>query len=374
MLLTRRHLLQTGAALGLAPLWACGGPTAPPPEATYWVSAQGLGDAAGLAVVRAEDGRVTLVPTGFRGHDVAPNLTRPQEVVLFGRRPATRSAVIDIHEGRVLRSLEASPGYAFQGHGFFTPDGRHLITTEAHLETGAGALGVLDASDYSRIDQLETFGVGPHEAMLMPDARTVVVANGGLLTRPETGREVLNLDTMDSSLVYLDLQSGERLEQWRIDEPKASIRHLDVAEDGTVAFGVQVQREATDHDRVVPLTATHQRGAPIRMFEQGLDLAGAMNDYVGSVVIRRDAKIAGFTSPRGNVAAFWSLDDGALLAHHALADCCGLAESVDGAHFVLTSSIGEVRCLRTDDLQEQVDLRRRLPEVLWDNHLITVTA
>ena len=293
---------------------------------------------------------------------------------MFGRRPGTRSAVVDVVRGHVETTFTAAPGCAFQGHGFFTPDGRYLVTSEADTVTAAGKLGIRETDTYSLLGQVDTYGIGPHEIQLMPDDATVVIANGGLLTRPETGTQVLNLDTMDSSLTYIDLETGELLEQRRVPEPKASIRHLDVTHDGAVAFGVQLQREALDHERVVALTGIHRQGEEALLFEDGLDRVELMNDYVGSVAVSTGARVAGFTSPRGDVATFWQLDSGEYLGLHQLVDSSGLAESTDRGHFVLSSSVGEVRTLRASDLTEVRSARRRFEDVRWDNHLVAVVV
>jgi hypothetical protein len=55
-------------------------------------------------------------------------------------------------------------------------------------------LGVRDATDgYRQIGELASFGVGPHELVLMPDGATLAVANGGIRTHP--GRDRAKLGT-----------------------------------------------------------------------------------------------------------------------------------------------------------------------------------
>lgn len=377
--LDRRCFLRGLAAASLLPAagleLACGSPSREEPglSGSYWVSAQGDDEASwGLVALPTREGAPLFVTTDFRGHDVARHPTRPSRVVLFGRRPANRSAVIDLEDRRIAATIEALPDHTFQGHGFFSRDGALLCTAEAHRESGDGKLVLRETGDYSATRVIETGGIGPHEVALMPDGATAVVANGGLLTRPETGREVLNLATMDSSLCYVDLATGELLEQHRVAEPKSSIRHLDVTADGTVALGIQLQREALTHQDPVPLTGTHRRGSDIRLFEDGAELLPLLNDYVGSVAVCTETRVAGFTSPRGNIALFWDVDSGKHLAAHELADCCGLSASGDGETFALSSSLGQVRVLSVTDLREKRK-RRRVEPIQWDNHMIEIT-
>ena len=370
----RRTFLGELALIGAGSVLAtaCGGTVRAGRPRIAWVSAQGLAaDNPGLCVA-GPDLEPINIPTGFRGHDVAAHPTRGSEVVLFGRRPGTTMAVLDLGDASLRLTLAAPEGVAFQGHGFFTPDGALLVTSEADLRTAEGQLGLWETRHYTRVGALPTYGIGPHEVQLMADADTIVVANGGLLTRPESGAEVLNLETMDSNLTYISLNSGDMLEQWRVPDPKASLRHFDIAPDGLVAIGMQVQRAALSHDRPVPLTALHRRGSAIQLLEDGLNLTPSMKDYVGSVAVCIATRSAGFSSPRGDVVVFWSIDDGQQLGYHQLSDCCGLAVNPSQDAFVVSSSIGEVRSLATTDLKENLSTRRRFDGVRWDNHLISM--
>ena len=70
-------------------------------------------------------------------------------------------------------------------------------------------IGIRDAEDgYRQIGEFASQGIGPHELVLMPDGGTLAVANGGIRTHPDNDRAMLNLDTMQPSLAYLDLASG----------------------------------------------------------------------------------------------------------------------------------------------------------------------
>ncbi|MEO0601611.1 MAG: DUF1513 domain-containing protein, partial [Myxococcota bacterium] len=248
-----------------------------------------------------------------------------------------------------------------------------LFGTLADEMTGAGTLGVWRTDTWAQVDALPTRGIGPHEVRLMPDGRTLVVANGGLLTRPETGREVLNLETMDSSLVFVDSTSGEVTEQSRLDVPKASLRHLDVTDDGVVVVGAQIQRDVVGHDDVLPLVAAHRPGTGLVAFETP-ELVAAMADYVGSVALSSRSRIAATSSPRGNLVLFWDVDRGEIVGRHAFSDVSGLAVDEQRARFVLSNSFGQVRTLDAFTLAEDDGARRDFDDVRWDNHLTLVTS
>ena len=94
-----------------------------------------------------------------------------------------------------------------------------------------------------------------------------------------------------------------------------------------------------------------------------------MNDYAGSVAINSQSRIAGFTSPRGNIAVFWHLDTQEYIGYHGLHDVCGLAVSSDQKKFLISNSNGQLRQLDSVTLQEAKSKRLNMPNTHWDNHL-----
>jgi hypothetical protein len=374
MAFERRQFLRQSMAAGVLP-WAasaCGGESSPgPPAAERWVSAQGDEEATYGLVVGDADGFVTGVRSGFRGHDVAVHPADANKVVMFARRPGREAVVLDIERGRIQHRFQVAPGRRFQGHGFYSNDGAQLYTSEAEVATGAGKIGVRETGDYRQVAELDSFGIGPHEIAPMPDGETMVVANGGVLTRPETGRQKLNLDTMDPSLAYVNRRTGQLLGQYRLPESKAGIRHLDVASDGTVAIGLQVERQVLDSQRWVALGAVHRPKGELEWLPDPDGVFDLMYDYVGSVAISSLHRVVGFSSPRGDVVGFWDLDSGALVGVHGLADVCGLTASGDGSSFIVSSSLGEVRRLDVGN-PSATAARWRDRRVRWDNHLIAL--
>lgn len=365
------HALRFGrrpflAGLLGAGLFGCGGGEESIRE--RWVSGVELGDGAfGIGVLTSPESTPRSIPTTFRGHGLAVHPISPSTVVFFARRPGELGVVVDVERGVVLGTFRVAPGRQMQGHGCFSGDGALLFASEADSTSGAGKIVVRETSTYAIVDELDTGGIGPHQIDLMPDQQTIVVANGGIL---ELGGVKQNLDTMVSSLAYVDVLSRTIREKHSVPEPKASIRHMAITPDGVVALGIQVERAAAGHQNIVPLGATHRAGEDIRLLEEGLDFVQRLNDYVGAVAVCSAERVAGFTSPQGDVAAFWNVDSGAWIGQHAFADVCGIAPSNDGRHFLLSSSIGEVRTLRASDLMEVRTERRRSDTMHFDNHLV----
>ena len=311
--------------------------------------------------------------TEFRGHDVAAHPLRPNHALLFGRRPAMQAVEVDLNNGAITHTLKCAPNQHLFGHGCFSANGQYLFTTEGNIKSGAGKIAVRDSKSYQQLAQYCSGGIGPHQIKLMPDGKTLAVANGGILTHPNSGRKKLNLSTMDSCLSYIDSQSGQLLNSFRVEEKKASIRHLDIHPNGTVALAMQVQREACNHNNVVPLAAIHKpQSTALTLLEQPHSLITQMQDYIGSVAIHPELGIAGFTSPRGNLAAFWSIDDAHFMGYHHLHDACGIALSPDKNHFLLSSSSGQIRFITANTLTEAKNKRQHYPSTQWDNHLLII--
>ncbi|MFM2406635.1 MAG: hypothetical protein RL223_4515 [Pseudomonadota bacterium] len=116
----------------------------------------------------------------------------------------------------------------YNGHLLPSPDGRWLLSTETDLLDGLGRIVRRDAASLATVEVWPSGGRDPHQLIWAgaeaPGA--LYVANGGITTLPETGRRKLALGTMDSSIVRLDGHDGRLLAQWRLDDPRLSLRHL----------------------------------------------------------------------------------------------------------------------------------------------------
>ena len=337
-----------------------------------WLSAQGRNkDTYSLGWVNPNAESSAQQLSVFRGHGLCQNPAKPEQVVMFSRRPGTHGIRLNTESGEIDGRFHSLNDRYMQGHGCYSADGQWLYCTESSISTGEGKITVRDANTLEQVTEFSSYGIGPHEVKLMPDGQTLVIANGGLLTHPDSGRKVLNLDTMRSTLTYIDSRNGELISEHTVPEAKASIRHIDVATDGTVAMGLQVQRKAMDNDALTPLAAIQKPGQDIQVLNAPKNLTHQLHDYMGSVAINSASRIAAFTSPKGDLALFWHLDDLSLQGYHAFHDVCGLAVSQDNQSFVLSNSAGKIRQINSRTLQENVDKRLAFQNVSWDNHMLS---
>ena len=263
----RRRFLLSVAALTAAPAWVAAKP-GPGGGSTILAAAWQAGAGHWVGTLKQDaDGELQLaaaleVPTRAHGllHEAGDTLLavarRPGDWLLRWRR-----------DGSVVAWGWIEPRRAFSGHALASVDGRTLYTTEADLDTGAGLIGVRDAATLEKRAEWSTLGVDAH-ALIRDETSEhgLIVANGGVLTAPETGRVKLNLARMDSSLVRLDARNGEPTGQWRLDDRRLSLRHLAWGEGASrPILGVALQAEHDD--------ATARSTAPVLATFDGRDVA-----------------------------------------------------------------------------------------------------
>ncbi|WP_033534594.1 DUF1513 domain-containing protein [Bordetella trematum] len=353
----RRTFLGLGAAALVAPsqVLAAGS------EALY-VTARLRGARHEVVLLDAE-GRERLVETmPDRGHSFALDGRR---LTVFGRQPGFFALSLDLRGRRAPQAIAAAEGRHFFGHGVYLPGGQLMVATENDYEAGRGVLGIYDVSGAPRrIGEFDTGGIGPHEVILMPDGKTLCVANGGILTHPDYGKLELNLDSMQPSLVYLDAATGDLLERVELARAwhRLSIRHLALAADGAVWFGCQHMGPAGERPALV---GRHRRGQAPQLFEGSAEALRGMRNYVGSVAADARGEVIATSSPVGGQVLYWDAASGRLLGTTFLADGCGVAPAAP-AGFLVSSGLGAM--VRTGPQQPMHSLHEAGSGQAWDNH------
>lgn len=181
-------------------------------------------------------------------------------------------------EGKVVQrhSLREEGGRLLCGHAVYAPDRSALYTTETDVRTNRGWIGVRDPKTFRKLAEFETHGVDPHQVEV-DHAGLLYVANGGVARNPANDGK-LDLASMDSSLVRLDPADGRLLGQWRLPDPRLSLRHLawnrPPGEAGAL-LGLALQAEHSD--------AAQRETAPVLSVFDGkaLTLPAPVGDGVG---------------------------------------------------------------------------------------------
>jgi len=307
-------------------------------------------------------------PLPARAHHI---LADPIRGWLFAiaRRPGEFITIYDYRNKQPVTTLAIQAGHYLQGHALLSPDGRYLYTSETRLENDQGYLVVRDLNNnFKVVKELPTYGIEPHEFLWMPDGKTLVVANGGIKTQ---GREKLNLDTMQSSLVYLNSQTGDLIEKQQLaaEDYQCSIRHLDVAANGQVIVALQYQGHPADQ---VPLVLAHRQGEALESLTMPELIRSQLQQYCGSASFDSSGKFAAVSSPRGNQVMLWDMQARSFLTSLYAADGCGLAATTKAGEFLVSTGRGKVYLLNAfNGKQQLIDLEKG-NQLLWDNHLTII--
>lgn len=306
------------------------------------------------------------LPVPVRGHAVMP--LHDQQVLMFGRRPAFECVVADF-QAQTINAINVAEKRHFNGHGCISATSNVLLTTENDYEGVRGVLGVRDSQTFQVLDEYETHGLDPHDVHLMPDGRTLVVANGGIQTHPDFGRRKLNIDTMQPSLVYLDVESRRKLDEYRLPDHHLSIRHLIVTDKGDV--GVALQYEGNLYRRQPEsLVAWQPAGGELRLLAIEPQALRAFSGYMADLAFDPSNGVLAVTSPRGNHVSFWDVNNAEFTHAVALPEPSGIAFLPEQGAFLVSDATGGVHTFDSTSKQAAASPLHHFPGTIWDNHLV----
>ncbi len=371
MVIDRRTFLTGGAAvLAASPVLAQSQIRSTSARSTFAAACVDADGAHAVAVFGHEGEGLRLTPLPARGHDIA---LRPgtREAIVFARRPGRFAVAFDLDGRTPPKQFDSEDGRHFFGHGIFSSDGRLLFSSENDIAGSRGVLGIRDVgAGYKPIGSFATGGMGPHDVALLSDNRTIVVANGGIDTDPN-GRDPIDLSSMRPSLSYVDLVTGDLLEQVELESDlhELSIRHLGVGVNDTVVFGCQWEGSKTNHP---PLVGRHRRGGKASFVEIEPAALRRLRHYVGSVAVDRSGTIAAASAPKGGLAVYVDVATGRYLGVTEIADVCGLAPAEAACELILTSGTGLIRTEHADMARIAITQADVTAPVSWDNHIASL--
>ena len=330
---SRREVLRMLGGLGLAP-WLASATTraASSPRSARLVAAWEGANGFQVGVLAAQtQGMLRAAPSidvPTRAHGLLA--LADGSVLAVARRPGDWLLRWSPETRKPVQWQWIESSRAFNGHVIASPDGKRLFTTETNLETGVGLVGVRDARSLHKLDEWPTFGIDAHELLWdtsEPGRATLMVANGGVPTLPETGRTKLDLDQMDSSLVRLDAASGALLGQWRLADQRLSLRHLawqsaPAGKNPLLGIAIQAEHDDAAQKNRAPVLALFD-GSALKPVQAATSLAG----YGGAICAMQDGWAVG--CPRANGVALFDTD-GSWRELIALPRACAVATVEDG--------------------------------------------
>lgn len=300
-----------------------------------------------------------------RAHELLPipnsaRLPGAQALVL-ARRPGEYLMRMDLTAGRALRWHDMEEDRYLAGHACATADKACFFTTETDGETGAGLIVEREWRSLEKVREFASHGIGPH-ALCTLESGELLVANGGILNLPESGRRKLNLGRMAPNLCVLDASSGAVRKLHTLDDPYLSLRHLAVAPDGTIAIAMQAEHANMQDRAHAPALALLRDGMLRTVAWDNGQAPPGWDGYAGDVCCAQGR--FWISAPRAGWLASWSLRGDA----QRVVPLRGVgALAAMGAQLIAG---GETQALRVGP-DSTAAAHYRLPAA-WDNHAAVI--
>lgn len=266
------------------------------------------------------------VPSRPHGLSVLPD----GSCLVAARRPGDWLMRVSA-QGQVLARTWLTDDRRLNGHVLAGAAADVFYSTETDLENDQGLVVVRDVRTLEPLQEWATQGSDPHEMALLPkgalglDGPCLMVANGGVKTLPDLGRQSLNalgrVEPLDSSLVALNVKTGEVVNTWRLADPWLSLRHL-AHHNQLDALGVALQAHHPD--------VSLKQQAPIVavLTSNGLVCAsagGGFSGYGGSIACTEHGFMV--TSPPSNALAEFDVQAVLVQQYHEPEACALVRDS-----------------------------------------------
>jgi len=330
-----------------------------------YASGARLADGSYAVLVIADDGRIVReIPMSARGHDIAIDHAA-RRAVIFARRPGFFALAFDIDDRREPEVFAPPADRHFYGHGVFARDGRLLYATEHDVDTGDGMIGIYDATGgWRRVGEFPSYGVGPHEAILLSDGRTLAVANGGFGNDPATGRESIGIADMQPNVAFIDIATGALKARHGVPDAinLLSLRHLAETPTGDIWFGAQWQGGLEDTPALLGRVGLDK---PIAVLETADLLGIALKGYVGAVAVSGDGRLLAASAPLAGQVVYVDTETGKIAREIRIKDSSGITVGGGAATFAMSTGQGAVRVEDRDGAAKLVDFSG----MEFDNHL-----
>lgn len=304
--------------------------------------------------------------TPMRGH--AALALDEHTALLFGRRPAYTSVRVNFKTG-LIESFHPRANRHFNGHACLSADRKLLFTTETDYENKRGVIGIRELATLKQVAEYESYGLDPHDLQLMPDGKTLVVANGGIETHPDFERRKLNIDSMQPSLVYLELSTGKKLAEYRLPDHLLSIRHLQVSPTGDVAVALQYEGNLYKQ-QPSSLVAWQKAGGELNLLKIAPQEVAQLRGYLADIVYDPKQELLVSATPRGHCVSIWSTVTESFIQALPIAEASGVSLGIEAGSFLVSTSQGGLYQLQATVNQTHLTKLKNFPELAWDNHLM----
>ncbi len=315
------------------------------------------------------------IPVGARCHGVATHPIKNHIVTVYPKRPGYIAYVVDFKSGQVKHQFSTASNRYFYGHGTYSLDGKYLFTSENDFAKKRGLISIRETNTYKVIEEMNSGGIGPHELIALSDGKNLAIANGGLFEHPNVGdgREKLNIDTMDPSLVILEVGTKKVIESLKPKDHFMGLRHLSVTQDLKILSAIQYEGENISKS---PLVSLYQ-GGELEYLHLPEYLANRTKGYALSIQSVNDLVAVSFS--KGDFVAFWRISSKEFLGYFEVKDPGGISLSPDNKSFLLSSSYGSISRIDISSISKGVGNKIGADSTIindenirWDNHIIKV--
>lgn len=300
----------------------------------------------GIACINLQGEVLWQQPLPARGHEIALHPSLPIGVAV-ARRPERFLFMFNSQTGEEITTVFVDQDIKLNGHAVWNND-ELIVSASDKLESNMrlmsfqwdNALQTLSYQGESVFDFL-----GPHQMVL--NQGSLWIAIGGLKT---SGRDVLNKQNVESSLIQLNANTKSLLAKYDAPEAGVSLRHLSISETGDLFIAGQYQLDV----KKSPALLFKLEGDSLKPFNIEPEFWSRINGYVGSIACSGSSVIA--SSPRGHWLG--EFDQQTLELKHQLLsrDVCALVDTPIGA--IAGTGAGYVHTNSS-----------RIPtSIRWDNH------
>jgi hypothetical protein len=266
---------------------------------------------AGILAITADSCQIqdsVPLPTRAHGLTLLPN----GEIMVVARRPGDwvlrwQPGQSDATPAPSHQLYWAEPNRQFNGHLVLHPNGQQLLSTETDSVTDQGLIGIRDRQSLRLLGQWPSGGRDPHQLMLNPAGTHLWVANGGISSRPETGRSRLANTRLDSSVCEISLATGQIERQWVLQDPWLSQRHFSYhPASQTLGVALQAEHPIAKDRLAAPVLAIIQTSEGLTGSIKTGHVVHDMLGYGGDIC----ADGSGFwvSSPKGSRLTHYGLD------------------------------------------------------------------
>ncbi|MBX5482530.1 MAG: DUF1513 domain-containing protein [Myxococcaceae bacterium] len=285
------------------------------------------------------------IPLTFLAHGFALDPRNPNRAIVFEKR-GPGAAEVELKSAKFMRPLKTTPERAFYGHGVFSKDGTLLFVTENHLATRKGLVSVWDGRTLAPMGEFPTYGENPHDILLTPDGKQLVVTNGGGAYP----------DGDAPCVTVIDIATRQLLEKNVFTDPRINAGHVQRSARGELVV-VSAPRDGlpnTEHGAV----SIKPPNGKLTTLVDPVEVTRAMTGESLSLTIHDPTRRVMVTNPDANLVTVWDLSTQKFVKSYAKPKARGVMQTLDRQHYVIChGQTATVSFVSTRTLEEVPELQ-----------------